>query len=122
MAKSNPHTRTGPPCTSSSQVREVAAEAIARARRGDGPTLIEAETYRFRGHSLADPDELRSKEEKEFFAKRDPIPVRAFTASGPVNPSSPNCLHTPAAAVLCESRSKAAAVNGAPRGSITERS
>ena len=40
-------------------VRGVAMEAIARARRGDGPTLIEAETYRFRGHSLADPDELR---------------------------------------------------------------
>ena len=53
----------------------MAAEAIARARRGDGPTLIEAETYRFRGHSLADPDELRSKEEKEFFAKKDPIPM-----------------------------------------------
>lgn len=47
------------------QVHEVAAEAIARARRGDGPTLIEAQTYRFRGHSLADPDELRPKEEKE---------------------------------------------------------
>lgn len=42
------------------KVREVAKEAIARARRGDGPTLIECETYRFRGHSLADPDELRS--------------------------------------------------------------
>ncbi len=50
------------------QVREVAAEAIARARRGDGPTLIEAETYRFRGHSLADPDELRQKEEKDHYA------------------------------------------------------
>jgi pyruvate dehydrogenase E1 component alpha subunit len=47
------------------QVHEVAAEAIARARRGDGPTLIEAQTYRFRGHSLADPDELRPKAEKE---------------------------------------------------------
>lgn len=46
------------------QVREVALEAIARARRGDGPTLIECETYRYRGHSLADPDELRTKEEK----------------------------------------------------------
>jgi len=57
------------------KVREVAAEAVARARRGDGPTLIEAETYRFRGHSLADPDELRSKEEKEHYAKRDPIPA-----------------------------------------------
>lgn len=50
------------------QVRQVAEEAVARARRGDGPTLIEAETYRFRGHSLADPDELRDKEEKARWA------------------------------------------------------
>ena len=49
-------------------------EAVERARRGDGPTLIECETYRFRGHSLADPDELRSKEEKEAYMARDPIP------------------------------------------------
>ncbi|KAF3772747.1 ALPHA Pyruvate dehydrogenase E1 component subunit alpha-3, partial [Nymphaea thermarum] len=41
------------------KVREVAKEAIARARRGEGPTLVECETYRFRGHSFADPDELR---------------------------------------------------------------
>ncbi|KDO86616.1 hypothetical protein CISIN_1g013928mg [Citrus sinensis] len=41
------------------KVREVAKEAIERARRGEGPTLVECETYRFRGHSLADPDELR---------------------------------------------------------------
>jgi pyruvate dehydrogenase E1 component alpha subunit len=51
----------------------VAKEAVARARAGEGPTLIEALTYRFRGHSLADPDELRSKEEKEFWFARDPI-------------------------------------------------
>lgn len=54
-------------------VRDVAKEAIARARAGEGPTLIEALTYRFRGHSLADPDELRSEDEKEFWADRDPI-------------------------------------------------
>lgn len=54
-------------------VREVAQAAVARARAGEGPTLIEALTYRFRGHSLADPDELRSKEEKEFWLSRDPI-------------------------------------------------
>lgn len=54
-------------------VRAVAQEAVARARAGEGPTLIEALTYRFRGHSLADPDELRSKEEKEFWLSRDPI-------------------------------------------------
>ena len=54
-------------------VRAVAQEAIARARAGEGPTLIEALTYRFRGHSLADPDELRSKSEKEEWFARDPI-------------------------------------------------
>jgi pyruvate dehydrogenase E1 component alpha subunit len=54
-------------------VREVAQKAIARARAGEGPTLIEALTYRFRGHSLADPDELRDPDEKEFWGERDPI-------------------------------------------------
>jgi pyruvate dehydrogenase E1 component alpha subunit len=54
-------------------VRAVATEAIARARAGEGPTLIEALTYRFRGHSLADPDEMRSKAEKELWLARDPI-------------------------------------------------
>ena len=59
-------------------VNTIAKEAVARARAGEGPTLIEALTYRFRGHSLADPDEMRSPEEKEFWAKRDPI--KKFTA------------------------------------------
>nr|YP_009394563.1 pyruvate dehydrogenase E1 component alpha subunit [Vertebrata thuyoides]ARW63125.1 pyruvate dehydrogenase E1 component alpha subunit [Vertebrata thuyoides] len=54
-------------------VREVAQKAIDRARSGNGPTLIEALTYRFRGHSLADPDELRSRKEKEAWLVRDPI-------------------------------------------------
>jgi len=54
-------------------VREVTQKALVRARAGEGPTLIEALTYRFRGHSLADPDELRSKQEKEAWLVRDPI-------------------------------------------------
>lgn len=54
-------------------VRSVAQKAITRARAGEGPTLIEALTYRFRGHSLADPDELRSSDEKEFWGEQDPI-------------------------------------------------
>nr|QCI08380.1 Pyruvate dehydrogenase E1 component alpha subunit [Ptilothamnion sphaericum] len=54
-------------------VRHVAQQAIQRARSGEGPTLIEALTYRFRGHSLADPDELRSREEKNSWLTRDPI-------------------------------------------------
>ena len=35
--------------------------------------MLECLTYRFRGHSLADPDELRAEEEKQFWAKRDPL-------------------------------------------------
>nr|YP_009257549.1 pyruvate dehydrogenase E1 component alpha subunit [Coeloseira compressa]ANH09632.1 pyruvate dehydrogenase E1 component alpha subunit [Coeloseira compressa] len=54
-------------------VREVTKEAIIRARSGEGPTLIEALTYRFRGHSLADPDELRSVQEKRAWIARDPV-------------------------------------------------
>ena len=46
----------------------MAKEAIERARRGDGPTLVECETYRFRGHSLADPDELRDPGKKLDYA------------------------------------------------------
>ena len=54
-------------------VRDAAQRAVARARAGEGPTLLECMTYRFRGHSLADPDELRDPEEKAFWAARDPI-------------------------------------------------
>ena len=54
-------------------IREITKQAILRARSGEGPTLIEALTYRFRGHSLADPDELRSKQEKDAWMSRDPI-------------------------------------------------
>ena len=53
-------------------VRAAAERAVARARAGEGPTLLECLTYRFRGHSLADPDELRS-EQAQFWAKRDPL-------------------------------------------------
>nr|YP_009397455.1 pyruvate dehydrogenase E1 component alpha subunit [Dasyclonium flaccidum]ARW66641.1 pyruvate dehydrogenase E1 component alpha subunit [Dasyclonium flaccidum] len=54
-------------------VRDTTQKAIERARLGEGPTLIEALTYRFRGHSLADPDELRSRQEKNAWIARDPI-------------------------------------------------
>ncbi|PRQ56324.1 putative pyruvate dehydrogenase (acetyl-transferring) [Rosa chinensis] len=43
------------------------------SQRGEGPTLVKCETYRFRGHSLADPDELRDPAEKAHYAARDPI-------------------------------------------------
>ncbi|MCP9916997.1 pyruvate dehydrogenase (acetyl-transferring) E1 component subunit alpha [Cyanobium sp. ATX 6F1] len=58
-------------------VRAAAQRAIERARAGEGPTVLECLTYRFRGHSLADPDELRSEAEKAFWAERDPIKALA---------------------------------------------
>jgi len=54
-------------------VHAVAAKAVARARRGDGPTLIECKTYRFRGHSRGDPGGYRSAEEHRAWLQRDPI-------------------------------------------------
>jgi pyruvate dehydrogenase E1 component alpha subunit len=51
----------------------VTREAAHRARSGDGPTFIEAKTYRFRGHSMSDPMKYRSKEEAEKARERDPI-------------------------------------------------
>ncbi|MEO6807900.1 MAG: pyruvate dehydrogenase (acetyl-transferring) E1 component subunit alpha [Isosphaeraceae bacterium] len=48
-------------------------EAAARARAGEGPTFIDAKTYRFRGHSMSDPAKYRSKEELEQAKQRDPI-------------------------------------------------
>ena len=54
-------------------VRDVVATAIARARAGDGPTLIEAKTYRYRGHSRTDPAKYRAEGELERWRGRDPI-------------------------------------------------
>jgi pyruvate dehydrogenase E1 component alpha subunit len=47
--------------------------AVKRARNGDGPTLIEMKTYRFKGHSMSDPAKYRTKEELEEFKEKDPI-------------------------------------------------
>jgi pyruvate dehydrogenase E1 component alpha subunit len=54
-------------------VYEAAGEALARARRGEGPSLIEAKTYRHGGHSRADPAKYRPTEEVEEWMNRDPI-------------------------------------------------
>ncbi|KPK49336.1 MAG: acetoin:2,6-dichlorophenolindophenol oxidoreductase subunit alpha [Planctomycetes bacterium SM23_25] len=55
------------------EVRDAVLEAAERARRGGGPTLIEAKTYRYRGHSRSDPRVYRTKEEEAYWQERDPI-------------------------------------------------
>jgi hypothetical protein len=51
----------------------VVTEALRRAREDRRPVLVEAITYRFRGHSMADPEEYRTREQVEEWRKRDPI-------------------------------------------------
>ena len=48
-------------------------EAVERARNGDGPTLLEIRTYRYKGHSMSDPAKYRTKEELNSYKDRDPI-------------------------------------------------
>jgi pyruvate dehydrogenase E1 component alpha subunit len=57
-----------------SQVAEASQAAVERARRGEGPTLIESKTYRYRGHSKSDRNRYRTKEEiEDWMTNRDPI-------------------------------------------------
>lgn len=54
-------------------VHEAFAEAAERARKGDGPTLLDIKTYRYKGHSMSDPQKYRTKEEVAEYKAKDPI-------------------------------------------------
>ncbi|MGZ4603334.1 MAG: thiamine pyrophosphate-dependent dehydrogenase E1 component subunit alpha [Kineosporiaceae bacterium] len=61
-------------------VRQVAVAAVAAARRGDGPVLIEARTYRHGGHSVADPAGYRPADEVAAWKARDPLTIHREAA------------------------------------------
>jgi pyruvate dehydrogenase E1 component alpha subunit len=58
---------------SAEAVHEAMSRAVKRAREGGGPTLLEIKTYRYKGHSISDPQKYRTKEEVEEYKQRDPI-------------------------------------------------
>jgi len=54
-------------------VSEAIARAAERGRTGEGPTLLDIKTYRYKGHSMSDPQKYRSKEEVAEYQEKDPI-------------------------------------------------
>lgn len=56
-------------------VHDAVQRAVQRAREKGGPTLLELKTYRYKGHSISDPQKYRSKEEVEEYKEKDPIQI-----------------------------------------------
>src|SRR4051794_40790653 len=79
-------------------VHETVSRAAERARAGDGPTVIEAETYRHHGHSRTDPAKYRPPEEVERWMKHDPLDVaRARLEAQGVEPAEIQAIDARAA-------------------------
>src|SRR3990172_11683366 len=69
-------------------VRAGVETAVARARGGDGPTLLECKTYRIRGHFEGDPQRYKPAEEQAYWKERDPVKRLREHLIGPVRMSA----------------------------------
>jgi pyruvate dehydrogenase E1 component alpha subunit len=103
-------------------VREAVAAAAARARRGEGPTVIEARTYRHFGHSRTDPAKYRPADEVEQWLRRDPLLVtREQLASMGVESTDLDAVDSRAAAVVsAASEAAQAAPDADPAEALTD--
>lgn len=93
------------------ELRAVVELAIERARAGDGPTLIEAQTYRVSGHLVADPAPYRSADEVDAWRARDPLArLRArLVAAGRLDDASDSALRERVQREVAEAMALAAA-------------
>lgn len=83
-------------------VYDAVAQAAARARDGGGPTLVEALTYRWEGHSKSDRQAYRTRDEVRAWQERDPIPrfARTLLAAGLLDEAGVEALHERACAAV----------------------
>ena len=103
-------------------VREAVGAAAARARRGEGPTVIEARTYRHFGHSRTDPAKYRPADEVEDWLRRDPLLVTREQLIGMgVDPAEVDATDNRAAAVVAAASEAAqAAADADPAQALTD--
>ena len=92
-------------------VHAATTDAVERARRGDGPSLLEMKTYRYRGHSRSDPAKYRPSGELDAWKARDPIELfgAKLIADGLIGPGDPAEIRNESQAEIDEAAVRAAA-------------
>ncbi|HSN11340.1 MAG TPA: pyruvate dehydrogenase (acetyl-transferring) E1 component subunit alpha [Propionibacteriaceae bacterium] len=103
-------------------VRAAAVEAVEGVRADRGPRFLELRTYRFRAHSMFDPDLYRDKSEVEAWKLRDPIPALAaqLREAGHLDESAYNALEAAAAAEVDDAVAYAEAAGVEPVASLLD--